>query len=115
MPNDCPNGSINLNNGTITGSFKDECPFTFTLFPTLNNDVTVIGKDENGNDCSWFSPDPATIPAGKNSVPVTADMASGAGWFTYTVTGMNTSGNAHVVVGDSMPVPKGREHEKKAS
>jgi hypothetical protein len=110
MPNDCPYGSINLNNGTTSGSFKDECPFTFTLSPPLTNNVTVTGMDDNGNPCAWFTPDPVTIAAGQTSVTVTADMPSDGGWFTYLVTGMNTSGSAHVVVSDSL-----HEHKKRAS
>ena len=105
-------GSVNLTVGTSSGSFTVDENFTFTISSAMTGDVKIYGRNAQGGSTAWFSPDPATITAGSTSVTVDAEQISPAGsYFTYTVTGMNTTTNAHIVVGDSMPA---RERERKA-
>jgi hypothetical protein len=113
-----PTGTINLDNGVMTGEFTDGECFQFTM-SAKQQVVTIKGKAEDGKtDCQWFnsctSPvtqGSASIPIGSTSVNVTAVMESEDGeYFTYLLTGMNQSATPHIVVGDSMDT-----HEKKAS
>ena len=98
-------GSVNLTEGTASGTFKDGENFDFKISSAVANDVTITGKDENGGSTAWFSSDPypAKIPAGSTSVTVEAVMVSAPGtYFTYIVTGINVTEHAHIQVGSSM-------------
>jgi hypothetical protein len=105
-------GSVNLTAGTASGTFTEDQNFTFTISSAVADDVKIYGRNAQGGNSAWFSPDPATIPAGSTSVTVEAVEISPPGsYFTYAVTGINVTAAAHIVVGDSMPA---REHERKA-
>lgn len=109
-------GSINLTTGTASGDFKVGEPFTFTISSANPVVVTITGRDDDGKDYAWFTsnPYPAKIPIGQTSVSATpTEEVSVPDYFTYLVTGMNIPGNAHIVVGDSMPARE--RHERKAS
>ena len=97
-------GSVNLTAGTSSGTFTDDQNFTFTISSAVTGDVKIYGKNAQGGDSSWFSPDPATIPAGSTSVTVEAVEISTAGsYWTYIVTGIDVTEHAHIQVGSSMP------------
>jgi len=97
-------GSVNVTAGTASGTFTDGVNFTFTISSALANPIYIYGRDAGGGSNAWFSPDGAEIPTGSTSVTVEAVETSPANsYFTYTVSGMNISSAAHIVVGDSMP------------
>jgi hypothetical protein len=103
--------TVYLDTGTASGTFTSGHGFNFEISASQTIDVTITGRDQEGSDDSWFTPNPATITAGNTTVTVTAQQITPTGqFFTYVVGGRNTSGNAHVVVGSSM-----HAHEKKAS
>ncbi|HZW93920.1 MAG TPA: hypothetical protein VFF64_13290 [Candidatus Eremiobacteraceae bacterium] len=100
-------GSVNVTEGTASGTFTDGHTFTFTISSAVSDDVKIYGRNAQGGSSSWFSPDPATITAGSTSTSPEAVETSPAGsYFTYAVTGINVTATAHIQVGSSMP------HEK---
>ena len=96
-------GTINLTMGSSEGTFTVDESVTFTISSAQTINVTITGKDQQGSTDSWFTPNPATILAGKTSVSATAAQVTPIGeYVTYMVTGMNVPGAAHVHVGSSM-------------
>jgi hypothetical protein len=96
--------SVNLTTATVVGSITSGHNFEFTISSAAGNDVTITGKNDQGGDLSWYSPNPATITAGQTSVTVTAGSATtGLHYDTYVVGGINVSGEAHVTVGSAFP------------
>lgn len=82
------------------GTLAVNQPFEFTIPSAIGNNVTITAENSNIQPYQWFTPDPATIPAGSTSVNVEAtELSPPAGWFTYSVGGMNVQqNNLHVIV-----------------
>jgi hypothetical protein len=96
--------SVNLTTATVSGTITSGHTFEFTISSATTNDVTITGKNNLGGNSSWFSPNPATIPAGSTSVTVTAGSpTSGSNYDTYIVGGMLVSSEAHIQVGSAFP------------
>jgi hypothetical protein len=103
--------TVYIDTATTSGSFIDGQNFDFQISSSQTGDVTITGRDQEGGNDSWFTPDPATIPGGSTSVTVKAQQITPIGeYVTYLVGNRNTNGNAHIVVGDSM-----QEQRKRAS
>lgn len=106
--------TVYLDTGTSSGAFTSGHTFNFEISSPQALPVTITGRDEEGANDSWFTPNPATITAGNTTVTVTAQQVTPTGQYvTYLLGGRNASQAAHIVVGSSMP---GLEHhERKAS
>lgn len=96
--------SVNLTTATVLGTITSGETFEFTISSAVTNNVTITGRNMQGGNLSWFTPNPATITTGQTSVSVTAGSpTSGTNYDTYIVGGMNVTSEAHVHVSSAFP------------
>jgi hypothetical protein len=94
---------VDVSTGKIAfGPLESNHSFQFTIPTVATTDITVTAQNSNIQPYQWFTPDPATIPAGSKSVNVEAmEPSPPAGWLTYSVKGMNvTTINPHIIIDD---------------